>query len=67
MDSTINLLSKLYKALQSQGFSFISVSDIVKQINNLGHEIGYHYDDLTLCRGNYDFVQLKDLRKFEYA
>jgi hypothetical protein len=27
--------------------------DIVKQIADLGHEIGYHYDDLTQCNGDY--------------
>ena len=107
MDFTIKLLPKLYKALQSQRFSFVSVSDIlqkkeisskyvilrhdvekyyenalefariqnelgirgvyyfrisgkffkaniVRQIANLGHEVGYHYDDLTQCNGNFD-------------
>ena len=114
MDFTINLLPKLYKALQSQGFSFISVSDIlqkkeisskyiilrhdvekyyenalefariqnelgirgvyyfrisenhfkpdiVRQIVSLGHEVGYHYDDLTKCNGNYDCA----IKRFE--
>jgi len=28
--------------------------DIVKQIRDLGHEIGYHYEDLTLTKGNKD-------------
>jgi hypothetical protein len=27
--------------------------EIVKQISDLGHEIGYHYDDLTQCNGDY--------------
>lgn len=27
--------------------------DIVKQISDLGHEIGYHYDDLTECNGDF--------------
>lgn len=26
---------------------------IIQQIAALGHEVGYHYDDLTECRGNY--------------
>jgi hypothetical protein len=29
-------------------------SEIVKQIAELGHEIGYHYDDLTYCKGDYE-------------
>ena len=28
--------------------------EIVKQIADLGHEIGYHYDDLTQCNGDYE-------------
>ena len=113
-DFTITLLPKLYKALQSQGFSFISVSDIlqnkeisskyiilrhdvekyyenalefariqnelgirgvyyfriskkyfkadiVRHIVSLGHEAGYHYDDLTQCKGNYDLA----IKRFE--
>jgi len=27
---------------------------IIKQIASLGHEIGYHYDDLSHCKGNYE-------------
>ncbi len=28
--------------------------NIIKEIASLGHEIGYHYEDLALCRGNFD-------------
>ena len=28
--------------------------EIVKQIADLGHEVGYHYDDLTECHGDYE-------------
>ncbi len=34
---------------------------IIKKIKNLGHEIGYHYEDLTLCKGNVE----KAIRHFE--
>jgi hypothetical protein len=27
--------------------------DIIKEVVKLGHEIGYHYEDLSLCKGNY--------------
>lgn len=27
---------------------------IIKEISSLGHEIGYHYESLTTCRGNVD-------------
>lgn len=27
-------------------------SQVIKMISSLGHEIGYHYEDMALCRGN---------------
>lgn len=33
----------------------------LKEIAELGHEIGYHYEDLTLCKGNYE----KAINSFE--
>jgi hypothetical protein len=35
--------------------------DIVKQIADLGHEIAYHYDDLSECNGDYE----KAIARFE--
>jgi hypothetical protein len=29
-------------------------TDIVKRISSMGHEIGYHYEDLSTARGDYD-------------
>tara|TARA_B100000963_G_C22606253_1_gene662651 strand:- start:606 stop:1358 length:753 start_codon:yes stop_codon:yes gene_type:complete len=43
--------------------------NIIKEISNLGHEIGYHYENLSFCKGDYnesikDFkYNLKRLRK----
>jgi len=34
---------------------------IIREIAALGHEIGYHYDDLSECKGDYE----KALRRFE--
>ena len=34
---------------------------IVKQVADLGHEIGYHYDDLTYCKGDFE----KAVKRFE--
>ena len=36
--------------------------DIINEIKSLGHEIGYHYENLTDCNGNYE----KSIRDFEY-
>lgn len=35
---------------------------IIKQIAGLGHEIGYHYEDLSLCNGDYGAA----IKHFEY-
>jgi hypothetical protein len=35
--------------------------EIVEEIASLGHEIGYHYDDLAKCKGNYQ----KAIERFE--
>ena len=36
--------------------------DIINEIKSLGHEIGYHYENLTDCNGNYE----KSIADFEY-
>jgi len=28
--------------------------DVIKQIADLGHEIGYHYEDFSIAKGDYD-------------
>jgi hypothetical protein len=121
MDFTLKIYGKLLRTLQSQGFSFYTVSEyaekermktfikglnpqfillrhdvedhypnalamariqhnlgirgsyyfriypkdenerIIREIAALGHEIGYHYDDLSECKGDYE----KALRRFE--
>jgi tetratricopeptide (TPR) repeat protein len=44
--------------------------EIIKKIVELGHEIGYHYEDLTICNGDYEKAivhfekWLKKLRDF---
>lgn len=34
---------------------------VIKRIVSMGHEIGYHYEDLASCKGDYD----KSIRSFE--
>lgn len=35
--------------------------NIIRQIADMGHEIGYHYEDLSLCKGDYEAA----IRHFE--
>ncbi|MDP4268155.1 MAG: hypothetical protein Q8880_12045, partial [Bacteroidota bacterium] len=35
--------------------------DIIKKVSQLGHEIGYHYEDLTIAKGDYS----KAIKMFE--
>ncbi len=36
--------------------------EVIKKITALGHEAGYHYDDLSRCHGNYE----EAIRRFEH-
>ena len=44
--------------------------EVIKKIASLGHEIGYHYEDLTLAKGNFDKAyelfneNLNEIRKY---
>lgn len=41
--------------------------EVLREIKNLGHEIGYHYEDLALCGGNYERAYehfLRELQRF---
>jgi hypothetical protein len=39
---------------------------IIREIAGMGHEIGYHYDDLTECRGDYEKAILRFQKNLEY-
>ena len=47
--------------------------DVIKKVHELGHEVAYHYEDLTLVRGNFEKAidhfenGLKMIRKFAKA
>jgi len=37
-------------------------ASMIDIIAGMGHEVGYHYDDLSACKGNYE----KAIKRFEY-
>lgn len=46
-------------------FRFIEDSfnaSMISNIAGMGHEVGYHYDDLSACKGNYEDA----IKRFEY-
>jgi hypothetical protein len=46
-------------------FRFIEDSfnaSMISSIAGMGHEVGYHYDDLSACKGNYE----EAIKRFEY-
>lgn len=43
-----------------------NVPDAIEKIAKLGHEIGYHYEDLSLCRGNYEKAYEQFLKNLAY-
>lgn len=40
--------------------------EIIKEIAALGHEIGYHYEDMTICQGNVGKAVLHFKEQLEY-
>jgi len=40
--------------------------DIIKEIVALGHEIGYHYDDLSACNGNFEMAYDRFTKNLSY-
>jgi hypothetical protein len=59
--------AKIQHSLGIQGSYYFRIlpnsfqPEIVKNIAEFGHEIGYHYDDLTQCKGDYS----KAISRFE--
>lgn len=45
-----NIKSTYYFRITKNSFN----SDIINKIASLGHEIGYHYEDLSIANGDYD-------------
>jgi hypothetical protein len=46
-----------YKIRSTYYFRIVKTSfnpDVIRKIENMGHEIGYHYEDLALAKGNID-------------
>lgn len=48
IEAKMDIKSTYYFRATSNSFS----KEIVKEISNLGHEIGYHYENLALAKGN---------------
>ena len=56
-EASIGIKSTYYFRIGQQSYS----PKIIKQIVDLGHEIGYHYEDLASCNGDFE----KAIRSFE--
>ena len=50
LESGVGIGSTYYFRITKSSF----VPHIIKDIFNLGHEIGYHYEDLSIAKGNYE-------------
>ncbi len=40
--------------------------NVIKEIASMGHEIGYHYEDLGMTKGNYEQAHRNYLKNLEY-
>lgn len=64
LEASMNIFTTYYFRITSNSFE----PEIIKQISELGHEVGYHYEDLSLANGDYDkAIKLfqKHLNQFE--
>ena len=58
-----------YGIYSSYYFRIINSSNnpvVIREIVSLGHEIGYHYEDLTLSKGNYDKANASFVKNLQY-
>lgn len=57
LESALNIHSTYYFRINTDSFN----KDIIKELSSLGHEIGYHYEDLSYQNGNFQ----KAINSFE--
>lgn len=50
LENNLNIKGTYYFRIVKKSFNI----DIIQRIYNLGHEIGYHYEDLAFAKGNVD-------------
>jgi hypothetical protein len=44
----------IFTSYYFRGVSNVAKPDVIKKVRDLGHEIGYHYEELSICNGNYE-------------
>jgi hypothetical protein len=52
MENTIGIKTSYFFRTVDQVFD----ETIIEKVVSLGHEVSYHYEDLSLCRGNYELA-----------
>lgn len=62
IEHNIEVLSSYYFRIVKQS----NVPDHIKRIVSLGHEIGYHYEDMAIKRGNIDEAYSHFIEKLNY-
>ena len=50
IEKSLNIKASYYFRIVKESYD----ENIIKQIADLGHEIGYHYEDLSICKGDYE-------------
>ncbi len=69
LESDYNIVSTYYFRISNHTFK----PQIIKSITELGHEIGYHYEDLSLAHGEKDYAKklfekhLMMIRKYAFV
>lgn len=65
-------LAKIEKSLNLKGSYYFRIvpesnnKDVINKIVSLGHEVGYHYEDLGMAKGNYEKAYCNYQKNLEY-
>lgn len=58
LENNLGIKSTFFFRIKKSVFN----SEIIKKITEFGHEIGYHYENLSVCKGDFN----KAIKDFEY-
>jgi len=50
IETNLDIKASYYYRIVKQS----NVPELIKKVRDMGHEIGYHYEDLTMAKGNYE-------------
>lgn len=61
IEKSLNIKGSYYFRYSKRGFN----KEIIQSVAQMGHEIGYHYDDLSFCNGNINKAKLRFIQNLQ--